>query len=87
MKYDISENCLEHHGILGMRWGVRRFQNKDGSLTTAGEKRYNMPQDATVIKKGSEFRRVSSSKENNKSNDRVYLTYKDSDHHERTNNE
>ena len=51
MKYDIFENCLEHHGILGMRWGVRRFQNKDGSLTTAGEKRYNTPQDATVIKK------------------------------------
>lgn len=31
---------LSHHGILGQRWGVRRFQNKDGSLTTAGKKRY-----------------------------------------------
>lgn len=31
---------LAHHGILGMKWGVRRFQNKDGSLTTAGKKRY-----------------------------------------------
>lgn len=32
-------NELYHHGIKGMRWGVRRFQNKDGSLTPAGEKR------------------------------------------------
>lgn len=27
---------LMHHGVLGMKWGVRRFQNKDGSLTGAG---------------------------------------------------
>lgn len=31
---------LAHHGIPGMKWGVRRFQNKDGSLTAAGKKRY-----------------------------------------------
>ena len=30
---------LMHYGILGMRWGVRRYQNKDGSLTEAGKKR------------------------------------------------
>lgn len=30
---------LYHHGILGQRWGIRRFQNKDGSLTEAGKKR------------------------------------------------
>ena len=30
-----------HFGILGMKWGVRRFQNKDGSLTSAGKRRYS----------------------------------------------
>jgi hypothetical protein len=33
---------LYHHGIKGQRWGVRRFQNADGSLTAAGRKRYNV---------------------------------------------
>ena len=32
---------LYHHGIKGQKWGVRRFQNKDGSLTPAGKKRYD----------------------------------------------
>ena len=34
------KNELYHHGILGMKWGIRRYQNKDGSLTPAGKKRY-----------------------------------------------
>lgn len=34
------ENELTHWGIKGMRWGIRRYQNKDGTLTTAGKKRY-----------------------------------------------
>lgn len=33
-------NELYHHGILGQKWGRRRFQNSDGSLTAAGKKRY-----------------------------------------------
>lgn len=33
-------NELNHHGIKGQKWGVRRFQKKDGSLTNVGRKRY-----------------------------------------------
>lgn len=33
------ENELYHHGIIGQKWGIRRYQNKDGSLTLAGKKR------------------------------------------------
>lgn len=35
-----SEDDLEHHGILGQKWGVRRYQNKDGTLTSLGKKRW-----------------------------------------------
>ena len=38
MVTDNSE-YLSHHGILGMKWGIRRYQNKDGSLTNAGKKK------------------------------------------------
>lgn len=37
--HDEEDSFLEHHGILGQKWGIRRFQNYDGTLKAAGKKR------------------------------------------------
>ena len=36
----MDEGILAHYGVLGMKWGVRRYQNKDGSYTPQGRQRY-----------------------------------------------
>ena len=51
-----EEEYLAHHGTKGQRWGVRRFQNSDGSLTAAGKLRYSVdkkvdPKSAEKLKK------------------------------------
>lgn len=38
----MTENELYHHGVLGQKWGVRRYQNEDGSLTALGKRRRYM---------------------------------------------
>lgn len=46
-----SNEYLEHHGTKGMKWGRRLYQNKDGSLTPAGKKRYNKEMDKLKAEK------------------------------------
>lgn len=68
-----SDASLSHHGIKGMRWGVRRFQNKDGSLKNAGKKRYNVDIEDAVTKANSKLkyanRQVKNEKIKSKLND------------------
>lgn len=40
MNMETYTNALYHHGVKGMKWGVRRYQNSDGTLTSAGKTRY-----------------------------------------------
>lgn len=53
---------IYHHGILGQKWGVRRYQNPDGTLTPEGKKRYGVEKEGYsanrdgVVRKGTEYR-------------------------------
>ncbi len=47
----MDSSVLTHHGILGQKWGVRRYQNKDGTLTAQGQKRYDRDIKSNLAKK------------------------------------
>ena len=53
----IPESELKHYGILGMHWGVRRYQNADGTLTEAGKRHYAKLDDKWASKNASKIRK------------------------------
>lgn len=66
-------NELEHYGIPGMHWGVRRYQNKDGSLTPAGEARYGARAEGSSARKMTkDFNRLDKGYANVVANQRYY---------------
>lgn len=69
MDYIINKNELYHHGIKGQKWGIRRYQNEDGTLTEAGKKRYGSA-GAEMLTAKSEYKKAN--KEYNKSFNRAY---------------
>ena len=72
---------LEHHGILGQKWGVRRYQNKDGSLTAAGKKRALERGEDYSLKAGTELYRVTNNSNGyNDTTSRVYASGNKKDH-------
>lgn len=72
----MTYNYLSHHGILGQRWGIRRYQRKDGTLTTAGKKRYR---NDIVFNKGDVHSHLSTQKDINLKNRSSYVISKPND--------
>ena len=63
--YTIDQSkCLSHHGIKGQRWGIRRYQNPDGTLTSLGKRRVK----AALKKRDSSIEVITSTSEFNKRN-------------------
>ena len=75
------DNYLQHWGVKGMKWGVRRYQNKDGTLTEAGKKRYQKKFEKDV-KKNWMKTYSRSSDEFNRKLDSINEKYKDDDFRE-----
>ena len=79
---------LYHYGVKGMKWGVRRYQNKDGTLTAAGKKHYAEVSDkniktnsdgSKIVPKGFVFNRVGGASLDVNKSGALYVSYGEAD--------
>lgn len=76
------EESLQHHGIKGQRWGIRRYQNPDGTLTAEGKKHYGVSDDfdGRILSKNTKFYRITNNKEDTTYGGQKYLSTNKADH-------
>ena len=67
----MAKAYLQHHGILGMKWGIRRYENEDGTLTEAGKKRYNKQVKKDLKKRNKEWNKEASNVSDKELDDRI----------------
>lgn len=74
-------NTIQHYGIKGMKWGIRRYQNKDGSLTSEGKRRRSIHAntDDIIVKKGTIAQRLSTIGNEANSDRHAYISFKPKD--------
>jgi hypothetical protein len=72
----MNKTYIAHHGIKGQRWGIRRYQNEDGSLTPAGVRRYQKLDEKWVRKKSDKVYRKAAKESRKEMKEFLYILQK-----------